>query len=318
MYAIAKFGSNCRDDSDQHSDRDLLIVCPPRKKASLQRKYNKKGFSVSFFTESQLERMQDKGSLFLQHIKFESRIVIDSDDEFRRFIDSCNFKPPSQDELDRCEIALTTVLTWPSDSRTDSWKADWLYCVLRDYLVKKLAARGSLAFGISDISRCCKMKWGATDAQLNCLAQLRLNKAYYRSGVKEYTGNPLIFSEVNSLIKTISGIEISISSDHHRSLESLRNSHLNTCYQWLRALEGIYILARSTGFTHPSHEEIVKIIQNPNLYNSSSQLRHKSVQNYYTDVLAVLITDERMQTSRFQFPRAEFATLNESDLCCKS
>ncbi|MES9943917.1 MAG: hypothetical protein ABW080_03045 [Candidatus Thiodiazotropha sp.] len=294
MYTIARFGSTCRTDSDQLSDQDLLIICPPHRKADLLNKYQQQNYSVSFFTERQLEKMQEKGSLFLQHLKTESQVIADSDGEFRRFIDSCDFIPPQASELRQCETALTTVLAWPNDPRTDTWKADWLYCVLRDYLVKRLATKGSLAFGVSDITKAAKKEWGLSVSQIRCLLQLRLNKALYREKASSGKFESSLFSEVKYLIEAIGFLGQEITFEYPVQLESL-DSSLNTNYQWLRALEGVYILAVSAGYTHPSHKKLMRMIQNPNLYHSSSNVMHRKVRSYYYDVIHAVTANKAMQ-----------------------
>lgn len=296
MYTIARFGSTCRADSDQHSDQDLLIICPLNRKAGLLNKYQQKNYSVSFFTQRQLEKMQEKGSLFLQHLKAESQVIADLDGQFRRFIDSCDFIPPQTNELIQCETALTTVLVWPNDPRTDTWKADWLYCLLRDYLVKRLAAEGSLVFGVSDITKAAKKKWGISDGQLRCLQQLRLNKALYREKARSGKLESSLFSEVKYLLDTIGFIGPEITCEYPVQLESLE-SLLNTNYQWLRALEGIYILAMSAGYAHPSHNQLMKMIQNPNLYHSSSKIMNRKVRSYYSDVIRAVTANKVMSPS---------------------
>lgn len=288
MYTIANFGSTCRADSDQHSDRDLLIICPPSQKSRLLKKYRKQGYSISFFTKNQLEGMKKCGSLFLQHLKSECSVIVDSGGDFHRFIESCEFIPPSQSELQRCEMAVTTVFAWPNASQTDSWKADWLYCVLRDYLVKKIANEHSLAFGISDISNYAIQEWGIAKNEIRCLGQLRLIKSIYRSGHTRARIKSNLFSDANKLFENIREYEDSISLDYPIDIELLDDTTLNTSYQWLRALEGMYILARSSGYIHPRHDELIKLIEQPNLYHSSSKFKHATIRTYYHDVLCEL------------------------------
>ncbi len=298
MYAIARFGSTCRADTDRLSDRDLLIVCPPRRKISLLKKYKQQNYSVSFFSEGQLKKMQGKGSLFLQHLKSESHVIADAGGEFRRFIDSCRLIPPQISELIQCEVALRTVLTWPNDPRTDSWKADWLYCLVRDYLVKRLAVEGSLAFGISDISNASIKKWGLLDSQLRCLAELRLNKALYRGNARVGKFESGLFSEVKCLLEAIGFIGQDAAFEYPVLLQSLDRA-LNTNYQWLRALEGIYILAVSAGYTHPSHKKLMKLIQHPNMYHSSSRRMHGKVRRYFSDIICAVTANKAMQPAAY-------------------
>jgi hypothetical protein len=238
--------------------------------------------------------MQNKGSLFIQHLKAESRIIADSGEEFGRFINSCQFIPPNTIELIQCETALTTVLGWPNDPRTDTWKADWLYCVLRDYLIKRLAIEGVLVFGVSDLVKAAKKTWRVSDNQLRCIQLLRLNKALYREKVNQGKFESSLFSDVQHLLENIKFIGPGITIEYPIQLESLEHL-LNTKYQWLRALEGLYILAMSDGYTHSSHRKLMRVIQNPNQYQSSSEVMHSKIRRYYSSVISSVISNKAMQ-----------------------
>lgn len=151
MFVIAEFGSVYRKSNDSFSDKDLLIVCERKCVKYYYTKYTKKGYSVSVFTKNQLQLMRKKGSLFLQHLKIESNLLVDVDSKFEFFIKECDFVFPSDEELASCKQTLENLYTWPNDILSLAWKADFLYSSSRDFLIKLLAKNGIIAFGLESI-----------------------------------------------------------------------------------------------------------------------------------------------------------------------
>src|SRR5690606_3890114 len=102
MFAIAEFGSTTRKTQDCHSDRDLLIVCELKTSREFVKNYCEQGYSVTLLTPSQLTFMQKRGSLFIQHLKHESRILMDTNTEFSKWLQSCPLIAPSEEEIQKC------------------------------------------------------------------------------------------------------------------------------------------------------------------------------------------------------------------------
>jgi len=148
MFALALFGSVSRKTDDLHSDRDLLIVCNSKLRYELHNKYCEQGYSVSTMTGKQLACMNENGSLFIQHLKSEAQIFFDRDGELHKFLSNCELVPPTSLELQRCKATLQFIASCPDTLSLSAWKADFLYCISRDYLIKEIAKTNKLAFGL--------------------------------------------------------------------------------------------------------------------------------------------------------------------------
>jgi hypothetical protein len=282
MYSIAKFGSTAMQENDLYSDSDLLVVCPETHRKKLHKKYTMHGYSVTLLSQSQLEYMQNKGSLFIQHLKRDAKIVVDDDCKLRRFLDRCDFIPPDNAEILRCENTIQYIASLPNTSITSAWKADFLYCVSRDYLVKQLARENILAFGFNDIFRESTVKFNLNEADFLNLSKLRTAKARYRDTSIVYSDSGDASSEWISPICKAFSIDIEISKSW--DFTSIVRRNFSSIYEKLRTLEFLYLIARSTGYIHSDHELIIKYICNPNLYGSSRKNNDDTLSRYILDI----------------------------------
>lgn len=279
MFAIAHFGSHCRNDYDDSSDRDILLVCERNKRYRLTRQYEERGFSVSSYSESQLNAMKKMGSLFLQHIKHEGSIVEDEDGEFGEFLDACDFVRPPLEELSRCRDSIGFILSWPENDNLLPWKVDVLYCLIRDLLIKRLAVGGSLAFGLEDICDRSAEEWAVSERALVGLRRAREIKNSYRAG---NMASDIDVKQVVSLLKVLLnelGVQRSpkCPTDAVRLCEYVRKSSLPT-YILLRTLEAAQLLEGPVcDDTRPELQRIVKLTQNPNAYCSTSRFRRDEI-----------------------------------------
>src|SRR5262245_53353700 len=88
--SMALFGSRKRGDYDSYSDCDVLIVSQERAE-HLEDAFTRVGLSPSIYSWQQLEQLASEGSLFLQHLKLESTIVVDQGDQLQKLLS--NFTP---------------------------------------------------------------------------------------------------------------------------------------------------------------------------------------------------------------------------------
>ena len=290
MYAIAEFGSMSRNTADSYSDRDLLIVCPMSQRYALHNRYSAMGYSVSWLSENQLIHMQANGSLFIQHLKHEASIKIDSGSKLRNFLDQCELISPTDAEISRCKSTIQFIASWSDSSVLSAWKADFLFCISRDYLIKILATKGQIAFGLEDIERELKYFIDTKNENLRYLYSLRMAKSAYRSG-SEFTEKLADITKhwFDVLhcwfgINKLENCSVSVDSD----VSSLIARTFNSPYERLRSLEGVYLLARANGILHPEHSQLMKHIVQPNMYRSSQRTKQKVVQQYLSDVVALL------------------------------
>ena len=287
MFAIVEFGSLTRKENDPYSDRDLLIVCPSELRKGYLNRYEKEGYSVSLLTERQLFFMKEKGALFLQHLRFESRVILDSDFEFTSFINTCKLVKPNSSEIDVCQKSIEYLSTWPNAPALSAWKADYLFCLSRDYLIKRLALEGEVAFGLKDIERIAKGIFRLRKDDFKSLSILRKVKAAYRSdyqfpeGFETATQHWLMALNQAFGFKNID-VNIIIPNNFH------------TPYEQLRTLEALYLIARNIGHSHPKHQLIMNLIQKPNFYGSAKKANQEAIRKILSEV-DLLIANKAMQ-----------------------
>src|SRR4051812_8041954 len=106
--SLALFGSVPRGDSDCQSDRDLLVVSEKRPD-SLCREFARIGFSPSIYSWQQLEGLVKDGSLFLQHLKQESRVLFDRTGQLHDLLD--RFRPNNDYSYKLAENRLLFEMT---------------------------------------------------------------------------------------------------------------------------------------------------------------------------------------------------------------
>jgi len=292
MYAIAEFGSTSRSTSDKYSDRDLLVVCNKDKQSMLYERFSNKGFSVSVLNPEQLMYMKQRGSLFLQHLRAEAKILIDSDGRLARFLNSCELVPPSVTELRKCKGTIKFISSWSDSITLSAWKSDFLYCISRDLLIKTLATKGVVVFGLEDLEREVGLHYGVSKEEFENLRALRKIKAAYRSN------NELPHEMVENanawLITLRHTFDAPLIDASMESLESkvkhLKDRQFNSAYERLRSLEAVYLIARSNNLRHPDHDLLMKHILSPNRYGSSQNRKTSQINKYLCDVIDLLTT----------------------------
>ena len=301
MFAIAEFGSTTRKTHDCHSDRDLLVVCELKSSRKYVQKYREQGYSVTLLTPNQLRFMQKSGSLFIQHLKHESRIVMDTNSEFLKWISNCPLIVPSRKEIQRCISTLEFISGWPSDDRLTGWKADFLYCVSRDLLIKWLAGKGVLAFGLEDLEPAVLSQKGDLLESFDNLRLLRESKAAYRSDQETPSGTIETINAWLVEIARVFNVNLPIEKfpTSEESVSSLRMRRFSSSYELLRSVEAAYHIVRSHGLVHPDHEELVKHIRNPNAYGSSQLRKRRVIEQYLAEIIQIMANNGLQGTLRF-------------------
>lgn len=293
MLAIAEFGSTTRHTQDCHSDHDLLIVCERNPGRKLSDKYQDQGYSVTLLTPRQLKFMQKRGSLFIQHLKYESRILCDTNSELRNYLESSPLISPSKGEIERCISTLEYIGSWPNDSRLTGWRADFLYCVSRDLLIKYLAKQRVLAFGLEDLESALIKEHRSKFNNLYQLRRLRESKAAYRGALALPTGtNNAIETWLEEISHTL-GVSFSTKQTlkSEEVICNLKTRSFSSSYELLRSVEAAYCILRSHGHLHPEHEKLMKHIQRPNAYSSSQIRKHGVIKSYLEDIIQIMVNN---------------------------
>lgn len=285
MFVIAEFGSVYRKSNDLFSDKDLLVICEKKYAKYYHTKYTKKGYSVSVFSERQLQLMKSKGSLFLQHLKLESRTLVDIGCEFNSFIQRCDLIFPSDHELSNCRKTLENLYSWPNNLISLGWKADFLYGVSRDYLIKTLAKNGVIAFGLESLIDETSILLSIPKSKLDALRSLREIKSIYRSDDRLPKGAD-IENAINSWYKLLKN-EFNLNLSNTKKSSIISMGDFTSSYERLRYLEILYMSLVTHGFYHENHNEIVNFILTPNLYQSLSHSKMKLIGKYYNEVNSI-------------------------------
>lgn len=296
MFAIVEFGSVIRGSNDSISDRDLLIVSGRRVQFGLRQRYSELGYSVSALTPNQLKSMQRSGSLFVQHLKQESRILYDAGGEFQYWLTQCGVSYPTDCEIRRCAASIEFFSGWPNESHLLGWKADTLYCVSRDYLIKKLSKIGCFVFGLDDIECAIHLVAPLWKGNFEALKRLREAKAAYRAGKAPPEGTG---ESINAWVESIGewfGVceNNPVQKGLDEQLRTLVGRSFDSDYERLRTLEAVYILAQARGVYHPEHDVLLKYIMSPNAYGASQKRRAKRIEGYLNETLG-LLTDKQVK-----------------------
>ena len=285
MFSITHFGSVCRNNNDSYSDNDLLIICEQKYKKYYYDKFNCRGYSVSIFSERQLYNMKKKGSLFLQHLKMESKILIDVNGYFKGFLDGCDLIVPSDDEISNCQKTIESLYRWRNDVKSIAWKADFLYTSSRDFLIKFLARNGVFAFGLESIIDKYSEHYFIDSGLFNSLRSLRKIKSAYRSNSELPEYSEIILS-INSWFDVLEN-KLGFSFNPQHDANYFRLKEFSSNYERLRYLEVVYISLVNAGYLHDNHEEIVRLILQPNLYHSLRDVKIKTINRYLNELFEV-------------------------------
>jgi hypothetical protein len=179
------FGSHVRGDNDANSDKDILVV---EDNLSLLRARSvtlqNSGWSVAPYTFRKLTALADKGALFVQHLKAESRILHDKKGRFGAILESYRPKKSYASEIRANTNLACLVSSRPATSFGTLWAVDVLYVTVRNFGVLWLAGEGRYVFSYSSIIEAL-IDSGLVDGIGKApLLQLRFLKSLYRSGEK--------------------------------------------------------------------------------------------------------------------------------------
>jgi hypothetical protein len=188
----AVFGSAARGDSDQLSDRDILIVDEDIHVLRARAAFLKaEGWSVASYTFKKLEALASQGALFIQHLKLESDILIDRGTRLEALLSSYRPKASYAKELN-ANFRLANLLSIiGKGSMSEMWAADLLYVTVRNFGVLKLAGSGIHVYSFDRILHELVSSHVISNSVVQELRKLRFMKCLYRSGEAVASGRVL-------------------------------------------------------------------------------------------------------------------------------
>ena len=181
--AEAVFGSTSRGDSDQMSDRDILIVDDDlavlkRRTLELQRD----GWSVASYTFNKLHFLAQRGALFIQHLKVESKVLRDDKQRLTRLLTAFTPLATYRAEIQSNDRLANLASIVPSGSRGGLLAADILYVALRNFGILRLAERGIHTYSFTSILDALESERIVSAGSSKILFELRSLKYLYRAG----------------------------------------------------------------------------------------------------------------------------------------
>lgn len=182
--AVALYGSRVRGDHDLLSDEDVLLIGSEEVRATASDQLRSEGMSPSFYTWEQFYGLVGKGSLFVQHLKQESRIVVDTGGRLRGALRS--FRPTEDLELRLQQTLHLLTLTGRAVDvpAAGLWALDVLAVTFRNFAIVRNAESGRFIFGFSDLVRSVSDNAGLSGAEQTLLLRLRKYKSEYRNKIQ--------------------------------------------------------------------------------------------------------------------------------------
>jgi predicted nucleotidyltransferase len=275
-YSIAIYGSSTRENFDKYSDKDILIVAESYKNIkTLKLEYENQGFSVSAYTYSKLNFMSLSGSLFIDHLVKESKILIDYDQKFDLILKNHISKKPSFKEFQDNKNYFKILEFVPNSKKGFGWFCDCLYIGFRNYLILNSAEKNNFNFSYLNLLEELKNDSLINENEVEILRELRVIKRNYREKVIDELPSKSYLLKVVKILKRLNLIDnpkILDKLNFQNFVEiSMKNDELGH-YQKMRLIEMYYYL------NGKENKEIERIICNPQFYASYFK-KEKYIQN---------------------------------------
>lgn len=186
VESVCVFGSTARNSSDKYSDRDVLIVTEDgERRCELADLWSKRGWSVASYTPNRLRRMIGAGSLFVQHLKLEGRVVADRGGWLAETL--CGAMPKESYASD----AMASVALAKPMERFDPGlqlseapvSADLAYVAVRNFGICFFADQKQISFDYAKIIDWLGKEFRLSPMEFELLRSLRVAKSCYRKGV---------------------------------------------------------------------------------------------------------------------------------------
>lgn len=275
-YSVAIYGSSTRENFDKYSDKDILIVAEYYKELKLLKKeYEKQGFSVSTYTYSKLKFMSENGSLFIDHLVKESKILIDYKQNLNTILKNHISRKPSLKDFKDNKNYFKILEFVPNSKKGFGWFCDCLYIGFRNYLILKSAEKDNFNFSYLTLLEELKNENIITEDEIDILCELRVVKRNYREKVNdELPCENFVVKIVKILnrLDLIKEVKISNELDFKNFVKTSIKTDIFGHYQKMRLIEMYYYINGT------ENKEIERIICNPQFYASFFK-KEKYIQN---------------------------------------
>ncbi len=186
IESVCVFGSSARGSSDSLSDRDLLVISDSSiRRRQLAELWSMQNWSVASYTPARFNSLVQSGSLFVQHLRHEGKIVRDTGNWLRRHL--AKARPKESYSLDAANSVLLAapVERFEIDAPIahSLLATDVSYVAVRNFGICHLADKGSLSFDYSKIVEAIGKDLHLNRSEVSLLSSLRKGKVAYRKGL---------------------------------------------------------------------------------------------------------------------------------------
>lgn len=265
-YSTAIYGSSTRENFDKYSDKDILIVAESYNDLkALRTEYENQGFSVSTYTYSKLTFMSENGSLFIDHLVKESKIIFDYENKLNSILYNHKSKKPELKQFQESKKYFEILKFVPNSKKGFGWFCDCLYVGIRNYLILKSAEKENFNFSYLTLLDELKNEGFISGSEVKILRELRVVKRNYREKINDELPSKNFISKILKITKKLDllrTVNISEEFEFQNFVEtSLLKDEYNH-YQKLRLIE-MYYYSKGN-----ENKEIERIICNPQFYAS--------------------------------------------------
>lgn len=277
--SLAIFGSAARGDVDAFSDRDLLIVANDGPiLRNLKMRYGALGWSCTAYSWKRLQRESDNGSLFVQHLKREARILWDPADRLAHLLVEFTPRGSYKQEFEGAASLMGDLLQHlPDCTSGPMWALDVLSVGFRSLAVAKLADHGIYAFANTDIVDGLARIGVVDNDGGRQLSWLRRYKSLYRHGLRF---EEVRWSDTFDFVRLVdSAFALGLSSRSAQSVEVIElalsgretDRASQDWYSRCRRIESALLMLRPRHHKlrrefRTQHKKLFGIVQAPNSY----------------------------------------------------
>ena len=198
--SVCLFGSAARSSSDRLSDKDVLVTAKNLKTACpYVQELENTGASVALFSHARLERMSAAGSLFVQHLKMEGKIVQDAEHWLEDCLSDFSPKNSYEEDINRSFDLIRPLERVMNKNSRCQLASDLGYVFIRNYAICRLASRKVYLFDYRSLLEELQGTQRFSDRCLNKLIDLREGKHAYRAGIFHVAAKNLGYGVASSI-----------------------------------------------------------------------------------------------------------------------
>jgi hypothetical protein len=143
----AFYGSVVRGDHDRFSDRDLLLVSNDESALTEARiQLSALGYSCACYDWNKMKLLADKKALFIQHLKQETRIIVDRDNRLQSLLATYSPASSYSSQINAARSLVSLTECFPDTPKGIGWALDVLTIGFRNLSILSLANEGNYTF----------------------------------------------------------------------------------------------------------------------------------------------------------------------------